>query len=44
MAVLIQHSLRERAVASQEQKDFVTEMFSVEETRSPICVQEKHQV
>lgn len=41
MAVLIEYSLRKRAVASQKQKDFVTEMFSFEEISSPSSVQVK---
>lgn len=39
VAVLIENSLMKRLFASQKQKDFITEMFSFEETSSPSSVQ-----
>ena len=38
-AMLIENSLMKRLSASQKQKDFITEMFSFEETSSPSSVQ-----
>ena len=41
VAILIQYGPKRRSADSQE-KDFITEMFSLEETMSPSCVRFSH--